>query len=90
MSTQHDSEGFMSTPLEGEGAHAKINIIRTARKTKFDYARQTTSINDSKKILLEVLEIDARDITLEAIRLRVLHHEEDSLRDVQRTCLSLK
>ena len=84
MSTQHDSEGFMSTPLECENARRK------ARKTKFDSARQTTSINDSKKILLELLEIDARDITLGAIYLRVLHHEEDSLRDVQRTCLSLK
>ena len=71
MSIQHDSEGFMSTPLEGG-------------------RWQTTSINDSKKILFELLEIDARDITLGAIRLRVHHHEEDSLRDVQRTCLSLK
>ena len=90
MSTHHDSEGFMSTPPEGEVLDAKITIIRTAMKTKFASARQTTSINDSKKILLELLEIDARDITLGAIRLRVLHHEEDSLRDVQRTCLSLK
>ena len=57
---------------------------------KFDSERQTTSINDSKKISLDLLEIDARDITLGAIHLRVLHHEEGSLRDVQRSCLSLK
>ena len=59
MSTQHDSEGFMSTPLEGEGACEKITTIRTARRTKFAPARPTTSTNDSKKILLELLEIDA-------------------------------
>ena len=82
MSTQHDSEGFMSTPLEGEGARRKDNYYQDSE--------ENASINYSKKILLELLEIDAQDITLGAIRLRVLHHEEDSLRDVQRTCLSLK
>ena len=43
------------------------------------------STNDSKKILPELFEIDTRDNTLEAIRLRVLHHAEDSLRDAQLT-----
>ena len=46
------------------------------------------STNDSKRILLELLEIDEQDITLGATRLRVLHYAEDSLRDVQRTYLS--
>ena len=55
---------------------------------KFDSERQMMSINDSKKISLESLEIDERDITLGAIHPRALHHEEGSLRDVQRTCLS--
>ena len=57
----------------------KITTTRTARRTKFASAR-LTSTNDSKKILLELLEIDERDITLGAIRPRVLHHAE-----VQRT-----
>ena len=46
------------------------------------------STNDSKRILLELLEIDEQDTTLGVIRQRVLHHAEDSLRDVQRTYLS--
>ena len=29
MLTPHDSEGFMSTPLEGQGARLKITTIRT-------------------------------------------------------------
>ena len=41
-----------------------------------------------KRILLESLEIDEQEITLEVIRQKVLHHAEDSLRDVQRTYLS--
>ena len=43
------------------------------------------STNDSKRILLELIEIDEQDTTLGVIRQRVLHHAEDSLRDVQRT-----
>ena len=86
MSTPHDSEGFVSTPLEGQGAHRKDNYYpRTARRTKFASARLMMSTNDSNRILLE---IDEQDITLGAICLRVLHHAEDSFRDVQRTYLS--
>ena len=41
-----------------------------------------------KRILLESLKIDEQEITLGVIRQKVLHHAEDSLRDVQRTYLS--
>ena len=41
------------------------------------------STKGSKRILLESLEIDEQDITLGVIRQKVLHHAEDSLRDVQ-------
>ena len=74
MSTQHDSEGFMSTPLEGAGARRKITIIRTARTMRFDSERQTKSINVLMKISLELLELDERVITLGAIHQRALHH----------------
>ena len=87
MSTPHESEGFVSTPLEGQGARLKI-ITRTARRTKFATARLTMSTKESKRILLESLEIDEQDTTLGVIRQRVLHHAEDGLRDVQRTYLS--
>ena len=46
------------------------------------------STNDSRRILFELFEIDEQDTTLGVIRQRVLHHAEDSLRDVQRTYLS--
>ena len=46
------------------------------------------STKGSKRILLESLEIDEQDITLGVIRQKVLHHAEDSFRDVQRTYLS--
>ena len=46
------------------------------------------STKGSKRILLESLEIDEQDIILGVIRQKVLHHAEDSLRDVQRTYLS--
>ena len=41
------------------------------------------STKGSKRILLETLEIDEQDITLGVICQKVLHHAEDSLRDVQ-------
>ena len=46
------------------------------------------STKDAKMILLKLLEIDEQDTTLAVICQRVLHHAEDSLRDVQRTYLS--
>ena len=88
MSTTHESEGFVSTPLEGQGARREIIITWKARRTKCVSARLTTSTKGSKRILLESLEIDEQDITLGVIRQKVLHHAEDSLRDVQRTYLS--
>ena len=91
MSTQHDSEGFMSTLLEGEGARRKDNYYQDSEENEVRFREADDEyINDSKKISLELLGIDARDITLGAIHPRALHHEEGSLRDVQRTCLSLK
>ena len=37
MSTQHDSEGFMSTPLEGEGARRKDNYYQDSEENKFRF-----------------------------------------------------
>ena len=88
MSAPHESEGFVSTPLEVRELAEKIIITRKARRTKFVSARLTMSAKGSKRILLESLEIDEQDITLGVIRQKVLHHAEDSLRDVQRTYLS--
>ena len=34
MSTQHDSEGFMSTPLKGEGARRKDNYYQDSEKNE--------------------------------------------------------
>ena len=34
MSTQHDSEGFMSTPLEGEGARRKDNYYQDSEENE--------------------------------------------------------
>ena len=34
MSTQHDSEGFMSTPLEGEGAQRKDNYYQDSEENE--------------------------------------------------------
>ena len=34
MSTQHDSEGFMSTPLEGEGARCKDNYYQDSEENE--------------------------------------------------------
>ena len=48
------------------------------------------STKGSKRILLKSLEINEQDITLGVIRQKVLHHAEDSLRDVQRAYLSLR
>ena len=43
MSTQHDSEGFMSTPLEGAGARRKDNYYQDSevrfRKADEEYQR---------------------------------------------------
>ena len=74
MSTQHDSEGFMSTPLEGEVLDAKITIIRTVRTMRFDSERQTKSINVLKQISLELPELDERVLILGAIHQKALHH----------------
>ena len=37
MSTQHDSEGFMSTPLEGEGARWKDKYYQDSEENEFRF-----------------------------------------------------
>ena len=86
MSTPHESEGFVSTPLEGQGARRKDNYYSESEENEVCFRQADNEY--SKRILLELLEIDEQDITLEVIRQKVLHHAEDSLRDVQRTYLS--
>ena len=38
MSTQHDSEGFMSTPLEGEGARRKDNYYQDSEENEVRFS----------------------------------------------------
>ena len=58
MSKQYDSEGFMSTPLEGAGARPKMIIVKTVRTMRFDSERQMKNINASKLISLESPELN--------------------------------
>ena len=37
MSTPHDSEGFMSTPLEGQGARRKDNFYQDSEENKVSF-----------------------------------------------------
>ena len=67
MSTQHDSEGFMSTPLEGAGARRKDNYYQDSEDNE-------KSINALKQISLELPELDERVLILGAIPQRALHH----------------
>ena len=90
MSTQHDSEGFMSTPLEGEGARRKDNYYQDSEENEVRFCEADDEYQRLKEDFARIARNSIREITLRAIRLRVLHHEEDSLRDVQRTCLSSK
>ena len=76
MSTTHASEGFVSTPLEGQGARRKDNYYSES-EAEFS-ARLTMSTKGSKRILLESLEIDEQDITLGVISRKALQHAEDS------------
>ena len=73
----------MSTPLEGEGARRKDNYYQDSEENEVRFREADHEYQRLKEDF-------ARDITLGAIYPRVLHHEEGSLRDVQRTCLSLK
>ena len=54
MSKQHDSEGFMSTPLEGAGARPKDNYHQDSEDTEVRF-RETDAL---KQISLELLELD--------------------------------
>ena len=58
MSKQYDSEGFMSTPLEGAGARPKDGYHQDVRTMRFDSERQMKNINASKLISLELPELN--------------------------------
>ena len=57
MSKQYDSEGFMSTPLEGADARPKDNYHQDSEDNEVHSVRQTKSINASKQISLELPEL---------------------------------
>ena len=58
MSKQDDSEGFMSTPLEGSGARPKDSYHPDSEDNEVRFEKRTRNINASKLILLELLGID--------------------------------
>ena len=87
MSTTHESEGFVPTPLEGQGARLKDNYYLESKENEVS-AKLTMSTKGLKRILLESLEIDEQEITLGVTHQKALHHAENSPRDVQRAYLN--
>ena len=90
MSKQYDSEGFMSTPLEGSGARPKDDYHPDSEDNEVRFREADEEINASKLISLELLELDVWILTLGAIPQGVLHRSVDSRRDVLRTYQSSK
>ena len=58
MSKQYDSEGFVSTPLEGAGARPKDSYHPDSEDNEAHSEKRTKNINASKPISLELLGID--------------------------------
>ena len=88
MSTTHESECFVSMPLEGQGARRKDNYYLESEENEVRFREADNEYKRLKRILLESLEIDEQEITLGVTRQKALHHAKVSPRDVQRTYLN--
>ena len=58
MSKQYDSEGFMSTPLEGSGARPKDNYHPDSEDNEVRFREADKEYQPPKLISLELLELD--------------------------------
>ena len=58
MSKQYDSEGSMSSPLEGAGARPKDSYHPDSEAMRFNSEQLTRNINASKPIFPGLLGID--------------------------------
>ena len=90
MSTQHDSEGFMSTPLEGEGARRKDNYYQDSEENEVRFREADDEYQRLKEDFNRIARNRRTRHHSRSDSSKSLLHAEDSLRIVQRTCLSLK
>ena len=88
MSTTHESEGFVSMPLEGQGARRKDNYYLESEENEVRFREADNECRRLKEDFARIARNRRKEITLGVIRQKALHHAEDSLRDVQRAHLS--
>ena len=81
MSKQYDSEGFMSTPLEGAGARPKDDYRQDSEDNEVRFREADEEYQRLKADFARI----ARVLTLGAIPQGVLHRSVGSLRDVLQT-----
>ena len=59
MATKNDSEGFVSTPVEGQGVRRKdVLILWQVKQTKLSFKQLTVSTESSKQTLQELHAVD--------------------------------
>ena len=83
MSKQYDSDGFMSTPLEGAGARPKDDYHQDSEDNEVRFREADEEYKRLKADFARI--VRARVLTLGAIPQGVLHRSVGSLRDVLRT-----
>ena len=88
MSTPHESEGFVSTPLEGQGARRKDNYYPDSEENEVRFLEADDEYQRLKEDFDRIARNRRTRHNSRSDSSKVLHHTEDSLRDVQRTYLS--
>ena len=84
MSKQYDSEGFMSTPLEGSGARPKDDYHPDSEDNEVRFREADEEYQRLKADFARIARAK-RLLTLGATPQGVLHRSVDSRRDVLRT-----
>ena len=74
MSKQHDSEGFMSTPLEGAGARPKDNYYQDSEDNDVRFREADEEYQRLKADFARIAKLDEGVLILGAIPQRALHH----------------
>ena len=85
MSKQYDSEGFMSTPLEGAGARPKDDYRQDSEDNEVRFREADEEYQRLKADFAQIARAKRMNSHSRATPQGVLHRSVDSRRDVLRT-----
>ena len=84
MSTTHESEGFVSTPMEGQVARCKDNYYLESEENEVRFHEADNKYKRLKEDFARIARNRRPRNHSRSDSSKALHHAEDSLRNVQR------